>query len=228
LAEPIHFVQGSSDAELALALGRMPLFPLPGVVLFPHALLPLHIFEPRYRELTRDILAGSRFLAIGLIAPGEAEGTEKPAVLRVAGVGEITMSHELPDGRFNLIVRGRARVRIDEELATTRPYREIAATLLPDLPVQDGTELRDAEQSLRALAGQLADAIPEGGEILRQVVAAQETPAELVDVLASQLVSDATLRQRLLETRELTRRIERVSAEVVALTSRIATPGPVN
>jgi len=228
LAEPIQFASGSSDEELAIALRRLPMFPLPGVVLLPHALLPLHIFEERYRAMTRDVLKGPRFLAVSLIAPGEPETAERPAVARVAGVGEVMMVHELADGRFNLVLRGRARIRIDEEFATVQPYREIAATMLPDLPARDGAELRDAEQSLRALVGQLADAIPDGGEILRQVVAAQDTPAELVDVLTAQLVSDPTLRQRLLETREVERRIERVAAEVVALTSRIAPSGPVN
>jgi Lon protease-like protein len=228
LAEPIQFAGSSSDADLAVALRRMPMFPLPGVVLLPHALLPLHIFEERYRAMTRDVLKGSRFIAVSLIAPGEPEAAEKPAVQRIAGVGEIMMAHELPDGRFNLVLRGRARIRIDEELAPARPYREIAATVLPDLPVQDDAELRDAEQSLRALVGQLADAIPEGGDILRQLVAAQDTAAELVDVLTAQLVYDPSLRQRLLETREVIRRIERVSAEVVAMTSRISSSGPVN
>ena len=224
----MQFATGSSDAELAVALGRLPMFPLPGVVLLPHALLPLHIFEDRYRAMTRDVLKGSRFLAVSLIAPGESEAAERPAVQRIAGVGEVMMAHELPDGRFNLVLRGRARIRIDEELATERPYREISATELPDLPVLDADELRDAEQSLRALVGQLADAIPEGGEILRQVVAEQDTAAELVDVLTAQLVYDPATRQRLLETREVMRRIERVSSEVVAMTSRIASPGPVN
>ena len=225
----MQFAGGASDAELAAALQRVPMFPLPGVVLLPHALLPLHIFEERYRAMTRDVLKGSRFIIVSLIAPGESEAAEKPAVQRIAGVGEIMMAHELPDGRFNLVLRGRARIRIDEELATPRPYREVSATVLPDLPVLDGDdELRDAEQSLRALVGQLADAIPEGGEILRQVVAEQDTAAELVDVLTAQLVYEPATRQRLLETREVMRRIERVSAEVVAITARVASAGPVN
>jgi uncharacterized protein len=228
LADPIQFAGASGDAELAMALGRLPLFPLPRVVLFPHALLELHIFEERYRAMTRDVLAGSRFLAVSLIAPGERDDAEKPAVQRIAGVGEIMKAHELPDGRFNLVLRGRARIRIDDELPLERPYREIAATILPDLPVVDSAELRDGDQSLRALIGNLADSIPEGGELLREVVAAQETPAELVDVFAAALVDEPTLRQRLLETREITRRIERVSAEIVAMTARIAPPRPMN
>ena len=218
--------QGGSFTE---ALRRLPMFPLPNVVLFPHALLPLHIFEERYRAMARDILSGQRFLAVSLIVPGQdLDVVEKPLVRPVAGIGEVVMAHELADGRFNLVVRGRARIRIEEELLSDRPYRLVRASALTDGPVTDERELRDADQSLRALVGNLADAIPEGGELLRQVVAAQETPSELVDVLAAALVVEPALRQTLLETRDVLRRIERVSAEVVAMTSRIASDKSVN
>jgi len=218
-----------SDRSLTEALRRLPMFPLPNVVLFPHALLPLHVFEERYRALARDVLAGHHFLAVTLLSrPEDADLQERPAVERIAGVGEVVMAHELPDGRFNLVVRGRGRIRIDEELASDRPYRLIAATELPDLAPTDAGELVDADQSLRALVGHLADAIPEGGELLRQVVASQESPSELVDVLAAALVVDVGLRQRLLENRDVLKRIERVSAEVVAMTGRISTSTEVN
>ena len=213
-----------NDANLLSALQRLPLFPLPNVVLFPHALLPLHIFEERYRAMVRDILSGARFIAVSLIAADAVEGEEKPPVQPIAGVGEVVMAHELPDGRFNLVVRGRARVHIDEELASDRPYRLVTATLVPDNAVEPG-ELRDADQALRALINQLADAIPEGGELLRQVVASQPTPAELVDVVAAALIVDPLLRQRLLETRDIGKRIERVAAEVVGMTARIGGSG---
>jgi uncharacterized protein len=218
----------TTEARLAAALTRMPLFPLPNVVLFPHASLRLHIFEERYRALTRDILAGERFLAMGLIVESASPADERPAVEPVAGIGEVVMAHELPDGRFNLVVRGHARVRIDEELASDRPYRLVAATVLPDLPITDRNELRDAEQSLRVLIGQLADAIPEGGEPLRQIVAGLETPAELADVAASELIADLGVRQQLLETRDVARRLERVTAEIVAMTARLSAPGVLN
>jgi Lon protease-like protein len=143
-------------------------------------------------------------------------------------VGEIVMAHELHDGRFNLVLRGRERIHIDHELALERPYREVVASILPDVPVHDPTELRDADQSLRALIGHLADSIPEGGEVLRQIVAAQETPAALADVLSAALIEDPDVRQGLLEQREVTRRVERVLAEVVAMTARISSPGSVN
>jgi uncharacterized protein len=217
-----------TEIRLAAALTRMPLFPLPNVVLFPHASLRLHIFEERYRALTRDILSGERFLAMGLIVESASPADERPAVESIAGVGEVVMAHELPDGRFNLVVRGYARVRIDEELASDRPYRLVSATALPDLPVADRDELRDAEQSLRVLIGQLADAIPEGGEPLRQIVAGLETPAALANVAAAELIADLGVRQRLLETRDVAKRLERVTAEIVAMTARLSAPGVLN
>src|SRR3954453_14793616 len=214
-----------NDVNLQSAVQRLPLFPLPNVVLFPHALLPLHIFEERYRAMVRDILSGARFIAVSLIAADAVEGEDKPSVQPIAGVGEVVMAHELPDGRFNLVVRGRARIHIDRELPSGRPYRLVAPPELPDFPITDETELVDADQTLRALIGQLADAIPEGGELLRQVVAAQDTPAELVDGVASALIVDPALRQQLLETRAVGERLERVAAEVVAMTARIGAPG---
>jgi Lon protease-like protein len=218
----------TTEARLATALARMPLFPLPNVVLFPQASLRLHIFEERYRALTRDILNGERFLAMGLIVESASPSDERPAVEPIAGVGEVVMAHELPDGRFNLVVRGHTRVRIDEELASDRPYRLVSATVLPDLLVADGREVRDAEQALRVLIGQLADAIPEGGEPLRQIVAGLETPDALANVAAAELIADVSVRQRLLETRDVGKRLEGVTAEIVAMTARLAAPGVLN
>ena len=218
----------TTEARLAAALTRMPLFPLPNVVLFPQASLRLHIFEDRYRALTRDILAGERFLAMGLILESASPSDERPAVEPIAGVGEVVMAHELPDGRFNLVVRGHTRVRIDQELASDLPYRLVAATVVPNLPIVDRKEVRDAEQSLRVMIGQLADAIPEGGEPLRQIAAALETPAALADVAAAELIADLGVRQHLLQTRDVARRLERVTAEIVAMMARLGAPGVLN
>jgi Lon protease-like protein len=227
-----HFSPSESlgDRLFLEALEHLPMFPLPGMVLFPHALLPLHIFEERYKKMARDLLSSHRHLAMALLegGPDEAALSERPAVRPIMGIGEIVMAHELPDGRFNLVVRGRARVQLQRELITDEPYRVIVAKVRPDRPVVNQAELYDADQSLRALVGRLAGSIPDGGELLRQVVASQATPEELVDVLAAALVADAQKRQRLLESRDLLKRIERVTGEVVAMTSRIGTSGPTN
>jgi len=219
----------SSERLFTEALEHLPMFPLPGVVLFPHALLPLHIFEERYKKMARDLLASHRHLSVALLeSPADAMRTDNPPVRAIMGVGEVVMAHELPDGRFNLVVRGRARIELQRELLTDEPYRLIVGQVRPDLPVRNPAELADADQSLRALVGRLAENIPEGGELLRQVVASQATPHELADVLAAALVVDVHKRQRLLENRDLMKRIERVTAEVVAMTGRIGAGGPAN
>ena len=228
--ETLPPLDSPGDRLFVEALERLPMFPLPGVVLFPHALLPLHIFEERYKKMARDLLSSHRHLAVASLESSSARSAtgDRPAVRPVMGAGEIVMAHELPDGRFNLVVRGRARVEIDRELVTDEPYRVIVGKVRTDLPVARPAELADADQSLRALVGRLAESIPDGGELLRQVVASQATPEELVDVLAAALVVDAPKRQRLLETRDLLKRIERVTAEVVAMTVRIGPSGPAN
>jgi uncharacterized protein len=212
----------------ARALRRLPVFPLPDVVLFPHALLPLHVFEPRYRQLTRDVLGSHKLMGVPLLVEQEVPGASPPRFATILGVGEVVMAQELPDGRFNLVLRGRARVRVDQELITDEPYRLVKATEIPDDLPRRPEEMEDAEASLRSLITGLADALPEGGELLKQVIAAQGSPAELVNVVAAALVADPAVRQRLLEITEILARIEAVSTEVAAVTARVAPDRRVN
>src|SRR6185436_5117887 len=109
------------------------IFPLPDVALFPHAILPLHVFEPRYREMVRDCLAGDRKMAVAALAPGyEADYHGRPAVRPVCGLGEVVAHDGLPDGRSNILLRGTSRVRIIEELPPDRSYRLVRCQRLPD------------------------------------------------------------------------------------------------
>jgi Lon protease-like protein len=225
LGDPVTYASGPAgevDGRLRAELGRLPLFPLPEVVLFPHALLRLHIFERRYRVMVGDALRGPRFIVMAALADEPGGDADRPAVLAVAGVGEIVMSHELPDGRFNIVLRGRARVHIVDEQPSSRPYRIVATTVLPDVALTTAAELRDADQALRALLARLADALPDGGALLRGV-AAEASTTELVDGVTAALITDPPLRQRLLETLDVAARIERVAAEVVAMTARLDT-----
>ena len=94
---------------------ELPIFPLPGITLFPGGILPLHVFEPRYRQLTRDCLVSARkWMALPMLEPGfEEEYEGRPAVKAVCGVGEVVQFKEHPDGRFDVVLRGIGRVRID-------------------------------------------------------------------------------------------------------------------
>ena len=94
----------------------LPLFPLPTVVLFPNIFLPLHVFEPRYREMVADALAGDRMIGMVLLRPGwEHEYEGAPPVYPVGCSGVITHFERLSDGRYNIVLRGLARFRILRE-----------------------------------------------------------------------------------------------------------------
>ena len=106
-----------------IALLRVPIFPLAGAILFPRAQLPLHIFEPRYREMVRDALAGDGLIA--MIQPRE-EG-DPPRLFEIGCIGRISSSEELADGRFNIVLDGLARFRIAREAEVETPYRQVDA-----------------------------------------------------------------------------------------------------
>lgn len=126
-------------------LGRVvPLFPLPNVFLFPGTVMPLHVFEPRYRKMVEDSLDGPGRLVIGTVldpAAGDLAGA--PPVLEIAGLGEIARHEKLPDGRFLILVVGLERVRI-HEVPSEEPYRLVEASSAPEVPVRD-----EAEEGLR-------------------------------------------------------------------------------
>jgi len=101
----------------------LPLFPLPNAVLFPGVYLPLHIFEPRYREMVRDALDDDRIIGMTLLKPGfEAEYEGRPPIYRIGCAGLITHAEPLADGRFNIVLQGLERFRVLDE-DQSRPYR---------------------------------------------------------------------------------------------------------
>lgn len=113
--------------------GITRLFPLPNLVMFPFIMQALHIFEPRYREMTADALAGDRLLTIVLLQSGWESSYEGcPAIEAVGCLGRIVADQRLPDGRFDLQLRGLRRVRILEEVEQDRPYRAARVELLQD------------------------------------------------------------------------------------------------
>ena len=115
------------------------LFPLPGVVLFPHAVLPLHIFESRYRQMTEDALASDRLITIVQIRPpGEWKSPNEPTLEEFGCLGRIFKHERLPDGRFNFLLLGRKRVRLIREIPSGRLYRmsevQVVEDILTDQP----------------------------------------------------------------------------------------------
>lgn len=199
--------------DIAPALAALPLFPLPQTVLFPGALLPLHVFEPRYRALVRDALETHQTLSVVLVTsvlPVDAAG--HPEIAKVAGVGVIVDHVELPGGRFNLLLRGRARVALDE-LPFSPPYRRAAAEVL-------GEETGSLEPGdlglLLASATAFAALVRQRDPTFELRLPKDASPGTLADLAAHQLLLDVRERQAALETLDVGARVRRV-AETLAL-----------
>jgi Lon protease-like protein len=204
------------------ALAALPIFPLPNCVLLPGGLLPLHVFEPRYRELTRDCLAGHQLMAVARLRPGyETSYYGRPPVYERCGVGRIICSEELPDGRFALLLRGLARVEIARELPAERAYRRVEARVLSDAQV-DQTDAYDHYRRLVQLCDRLAEVIEKGGPQLRDLVRAFDDPGMCADAIAAALVMDADARQELVEACDPMVRLQRTLGHVSHMLCELA------
>ena len=177
--------------------GVARLFPLPGFVLFPHAVQPLHIFEQRYRDMTRDALSDDRLVAMAMLHD-DAGSESNPPLQSIACLGRIVMEQRLPDGRYNLLLRGLARIRIIEELETATPYRLARVDVISDRVSSDIDELM-------ALRTGLADLILPGiaaGPIrdhIQGLFKSEEPLGHVCDVLSFALPLPADAKQQLLE-----------------------------
>jgi Lon protease-like protein len=214
--------------ELGPALDALPLFPLPQTVFFPGALLPLHVFEPRYRTMVKDCIATHRAMAVVLIREqGERAGQRHPAIESIAGVGVIVDHVELPDGRLNILLSGRGRVHL-EELPFVPPYRRARATLLTALPGHEPLP-RDVAALLASAALFAADIRARDPEFDFRIP--PHTPAAAAaDLAAHHLLLDARERQSILETLDVPTRVRRTT-EALALQHAAlqgAATGPLN
>jgi ATP-dependent Lon protease len=195
--------------EPGAELEEVGLFPLPQVVLFPGMDMPLHVFEPRYRALTRDVLAGSRRICIVQIPEEDACGDPRqPRIATVAGVGEIATYEELSCGRFNILVSGMARVELTE-LPFRKPYRRARARVLGS---REATVDPALLRALTSTAGRVADAVRKCHPTFRFDMPGADDPGRLADACSHFLIRDGAERQRLLETLDVGERIEKCLA----------------
>jgi Lon protease-like protein len=179
----------------------LPLFPLPNVVLFPGVFLPLHIFEPRYRDMTADALAADRLIGMVLLQPGwESNYEGRPPVYRIGCSGVITHADRLADGRYHIVLRGVERFRIlDEDHART--YRRALVEPLVDetLTQRDRDDIRSCRAKLESI---LSPAIERAGapEVrLDAKMPAAMADEDLVHALSQYLDLEPLEKQALLE-----------------------------
>jgi ATP-dependent Lon protease len=139
--------------------GAVRLFPLPDLVMFPHVVQPLHIFEPRYRDMLNDALDGDGLLTMSILAPGwEADYDGRPRLLPQVCVGKVVTHQRLDDGRYNLMLLGMRRGRIIAELPATRTFRQAEIELIDDVYPSEGDAGRDELQA--RLAAQFQRTLP--------------------------------------------------------------------
>jgi len=200
---------------------EVPVMTLANTVLFPHALLPLYIFEPRYRQMLEDVLQGNRFFAVAALDPARAEEPDQvEPPYGIAGLGMVRASHENADGTSNLIVQGVARVRFRGIVSET-PYRRCALEVLPTAPGAVATELR--RQRL-ALLHQLEQFREAGGSVPEEAVGFLRTlrePEVFLDIAAFTLCGDTMEKQKLLEELDTATRFSRFLRHLRAETARL-------
>ena len=173
----------------------IPIFPLPNAVLFPNVFLPLHIFEPRYRQMVSDALQGDRIIGMVLLRPGyEADYDGRPPIYPVGCAGVISHAETLADGRHNIVLRGIEKFRVRDE-DRTRPYRLAHVEPLPEpLALTDRELVQKDRQKLEAL---LAAAIERTGVDPKFPPAVADE--DLINALAQYLQLEPVERQALLE-----------------------------
>jgi len=169
-------------------------------VLLPRAILPLHVFEERYRLMTRDVLAGDRMLAVALLKPCTQEQylTLQAPIHSAVGVGRVVKVEHLQDGRFNFLLQGVERVAVETEM-TTGPYRRARCRVIPTRDLEPGQECRILRELRKQLSSPVLSAFSPLAKISSVLDCCTFRLADKLDAVASVVVSSCEEKQRILE-----------------------------
>lgn len=186
----------------------VPVMPLPGALLFPHALLPLYIFEPRFREMLEHALQQQRMFCVALVRPERREWRTTSDFHRVAGLGLIRACVGRGDGTSNLILQGMRRVRFTA-FEQEHPF-PIARIEPIELPSHSSPQIDALSAKVLELYRQLRDAGRRFPEKVDEYLSELSDPEMLADLMAATFISDAARRQQLLEEIDVARRLRLV------------------
>ena len=180
--------------------GSVRMFPLPDLVMFPHVMQPLHVFEPRYRQMVEAALDDDRLLAMALLKPGwEPRYEGRPPVFPDACLGRIATHYRLEDGRYHLLLHGICRARISRELPPDQAFREVVVKPAWDLyPTAGATRRGDLQ---RQILDRFRQILPDAAEIrqqLDQLLGGTLPLGALCDVIGYSLDFDRCFKQQLL------------------------------
>lgn len=189
---------------------QIAVMPLPNAILFPRVLLPLYIFEPRYRKMLADVLDGERMFAVALLREGD-DLPHKPQPYNVAGVGLIRTCVGRSDGTSNLILEGVTRVRVCEYVRV-RPYRVARIEPLESsgvAAVATREPLVSAVSKLAKMRARMGAELPKS--ILNSMLSV-ENPDQLSDLVSYTLLENFYDKQRMLETLDVGERLHKLVA----------------
>ena len=205
--------------------GTVRLFPLPNLVMFPHVVQPLHIFEPRYCEMLEDALAGDGLIAMALLSPGwERDYEGRPPIAPVACLGKILSHQRQSEGKHNLLLRGVCRAAIRRERSAERAFRQADVDLLEDFYPASSAAARPAlQRRLVELARELLPDKAAGHEQLDDLLASPASLGMLTDIFAYTLGFPLDVKQRLLAEWNVDRRTRTLCDEL----ARLVRGGPV-
>ena len=189
------------------------MFPLPGLYLVPGTVVPLHIFEPRYRKLVDDLLDGPGRLVLATVVPGyEEDLLGNPPVRPVAGLGEIGRHERLPDGRYLILVIGLQRVHL-REIESDEPYRQVEVKPLPEIRADEELDATLHEELVAAVRERVASAPVRTETGPKKIPFRRLGHAQLADLLLLHLELDDDLKFSLFAERDVAARARRCLEE---------------
>lgn len=191
--------------------GRVRLFPLPDLVVFPNAMQPLHIFEPRYCEMLEESLATDRLIAMATLAPGwhQATGLTNPPIDSSICICRIVSHAPTEDERHNILVVGLRRARITEEVQTGRPFRTAQVQVIEDIYPVTGAGKRPALK--RRLLDAFRNLIPDVADVqknLHELMASQMRLGAVTDIIGFTMQFDGVSKLALLGESDVDRRAQ--------------------
>jgi Lon protease-like protein len=195
----------SSEIEIP---AEVPVMTLNETILFPQAMMPLYIFEPRYRQMLEDVLNDARIFAVAALDPNQEEAEILETPYSIAGVGVVRACKQNPDGTSNLILQGLARVKF-EEIVAEEPYRRARISQIMSQSDASGESLSAIQPSLISLVQtQMRLGAPIPKEVL-QFLSNIKEPENVLDLAIYTLCSSSKLKQQLLETSGILERFNR-------------------
>jgi uncharacterized protein len=210
-------------------LQELPVFPLPNAVLFPHATLPLHIFEPRYREMVADALRDDLCIGLAKMCGKDEDEMGRPRFEGTFGVGRIVQHEVLDGGRYNILLVGVERALVvNEHDPGSKMYRRVRAEIVEDR-IESDIGCWDIVGTLRQTIASLHLSQPNVGQFLTRRMGQALDYGEIADRLANVIFPEPVARQRLLEEPQVEKRLERCLIRVLdILASTSSSSGSLN